>query len=420
MESDVITLQDVFVAKPPDEDDAQRARQARQPAQPARVHRPEAAVPREDGRERRHPAADVLRGQHGLPAELRSGELRRVRVSRRASRAPRRRRLRRSRRPGRGRRLAEPARRRHERLPDRARHRRRSGRQDGGPADADRERQPGRRPPRREPRRREERRDRDRPLALDGRREARGRPRRRPRVPAHEGRRPTSVAVVGVRLEGGAADAVHGSRPPRRTTLCARSRSTPSNGTALYDALQLSSYARCAAQLGRARVVVLLTDGKDVSSQTSLNDALATAHDSRHARLPDRDRRRQRDRPRRSSRWRARRAAASSRPPSSATPERRSTRRSRASSSAPGASSTSPPPGRASSSTCGSSLEPGRRGLDRRRAFPATPVRGRRPAAALPRAALLAARRAAADACSSPSSCSPRAGSCSPRPRARG
>ncbi len=51
------------------------------------------------------------------------------------------------------------------------------------------------------------------------------------------------------------------------------------NGTALYDALQLSS-SSLRTQLGRARVVVLLTDGKDVSSQTSLKDALATAHDT--------------------------------------------------------------------------------------------------------------------------------------------
>jgi tight adherence protein B len=52
-----------------------------------------------------------------------------------------------------------------------------------------------------------------------------------------------------------------------------------SNGTALYDALQLSA-ASLRSQTGRARVVVLLTDGKDVSSQASLAEALATAHDT--------------------------------------------------------------------------------------------------------------------------------------------
>jgi tight adherence protein B len=52
-----------------------------------------------------------------------------------------------------------------------------------------------------------------------------------------------------------------------------------SNGTALYDALQLSA-ASLRSQTGRARVVVLLTDGKDVSSQASLTDALATARDT--------------------------------------------------------------------------------------------------------------------------------------------
>jgi tight adherence protein B len=51
------------------------------------------------------------------------------------------------------------------------------------------------------------------------------------------------------------------------------------NGTALYDALQLSA-SSLRHQTGRARVVVLLTDGKDVSSQASLKAALATAHDT--------------------------------------------------------------------------------------------------------------------------------------------
>jgi tight adherence protein B len=51
------------------------------------------------------------------------------------------------------------------------------------------------------------------------------------------------------------------------------------NGTALNDALQLSASA-LRNQTGRAHVVVLLTDGKDVSSKTSLTAALATAHDT--------------------------------------------------------------------------------------------------------------------------------------------
>ena len=51
------------------------------------------------------------------------------------------------------------------------------------------------------------------------------------------------------------------------------------NGTALYDALQLSG-SSLRSQVDRARVVVLLTDGKDVSSQASLKDALTTAHDT--------------------------------------------------------------------------------------------------------------------------------------------
>jgi tight adherence protein B len=49
------------------------------------------------------------------------------------------------------------------------------------------------------------------------------------------------------------------------------------NGTALNDALLLSANA-LRSQDGRARLVVLLTDGKDVSSNASLEDALAAAH----------------------------------------------------------------------------------------------------------------------------------------------
>jgi tight adherence protein B len=49
------------------------------------------------------------------------------------------------------------------------------------------------------------------------------------------------------------------------------------NGTALYDAVQLSA-SSLRNQAGRARVVVLLTDGKDVSSKVPLSDALKTAH----------------------------------------------------------------------------------------------------------------------------------------------
>ena len=48
-------------------------------------------------------------------------------------------------------------------------------------------------------------------------------------------------------------------------------------GTALYDALALSGRMLSAEQ-GRARVVVLLTDGQDVSSNASLPEAMAAAH----------------------------------------------------------------------------------------------------------------------------------------------
>ena len=225
MESDVITLQDVYIAKPPDEDEAQ------EPGKPVNLLNPLACTGLKPqflekmAAERGHAAAVLLRRQLDLPAELRSRELRRVRVSRRAPRLLVAAVLAALVDTGRGGAslslrgidtsgyptvrvtvVAPVA-------------------QVGGPADADRERQPGRRPPRRQPRRDEERRGRDRPLALDGRGEARGRPRRRPRLPAHEGAvRPGLRGRV--RLEGGAADASSPSRPRRPTTRCACSRST--------------------------------------------------------------------------------------------------------------------------------------------------------------------------------------------------
>ena len=57
MESDVITLQDIFIAKPPDEE-AAAARAAA--ARPRSLHRAEAALPREAGGEQRDPAAELL------------------------------------------------------------------------------------------------------------------------------------------------------------------------------------------------------------------------------------------------------------------------------------------------------------------------------------------------------------------------
>ena len=48
------------------------------------------------------------------------------------------------------------------------------------------------------------------------------------------------------------------------------------SGTALYDGLTLSA-RMLSSENGRARVVVLLTDGRDVSSQRSLQDAVAAA-----------------------------------------------------------------------------------------------------------------------------------------------
>ena len=77
MESEVITLQDIFAAKPPDEETA--AGGADEAPLPASVHRPQAAFPRQDGGARSRSAAELLRrGPVQLPVEPGRCELRRV------------------------------------------------------------------------------------------------------------------------------------------------------------------------------------------------------------------------------------------------------------------------------------------------------------------------------------------------------
>ena len=80
MESDVVTLQDIFMARPPDEETAQ-ATHAMRLLGSLNCSGPQAALPREDGGQRRHAAADVLRGRGRLgPApQLHRRELRRRR-----------------------------------------------------------------------------------------------------------------------------------------------------------------------------------------------------------------------------------------------------------------------------------------------------------------------------------------------------
>jgi type IV secretory pathway ATPase VirB11/archaellum biosynthesis ATPase len=297
MESDVITLQDVYIAKPPDEDDASEAgkpvnllNRSRAPA--------EAPVPREDGRERGHPAAVVLRGQHGLPVELRGGELRRVRVSRRASRllvaavfaalvtpvaAGASLSLRGIDTSG---------------YPTVRVTGRRPGREDGGPADPDRERQPGRRTQGDQPRRDQERRDRHRPFALDDRDEARGRSRSRPRLPEHQGA--VGPRLRGrVRLAGGAADRFSSSTD-RRRRRAAHDGLDAEVGHALYDALSLS--ASCCA----SRAAAPASSSCSPTARTS--PAGLAGRRARAATRPARSSTRSRSAatarpPRRSSRW---------------------------------------------------------------------------------------------------------------------
>ena len=82
MESDVITLQDIFLAKPPPED-TPSASVRQTGCSAARLHRPEAAFPREDGGVRRRPALHLLPGRRG-----RTGERRRRRSSEPSSERP--------------------------------------------------------------------------------------------------------------------------------------------------------------------------------------------------------------------------------------------------------------------------------------------------------------------------------------------
>ena len=122
MESDVITLQDLFVAKQPDEDNvATHADVA--PAAAARVHRPEAALPREDGGQRRPPAADLLPGRGARqPPDLLGGALREHRNEAADAHSRLARRLAgRARSGGRGAHAGADHRHRHQRLPDRPR-----------------------------------------------------------------------------------------------------------------------------------------------------------------------------------------------------------------------------------------------------------------------------------------------------------
>ena len=132
MESDVVTLQDIFVAKPPDEDAPARTARA-SCSRRSSCDRAQAALPGEAGRERRRPAGELLRaGRERLPLHRRRSELPELRMRHRRSSS--RRSLRRLpvRRLGERRRRAEG--RRRERVPDRPRHRRHADADRQGPA----------------------------------------------------------------------------------------------------------------------------------------------------------------------------------------------------------------------------------------------------------------------------------------------
>ena len=109
-------------------------------------------------------------------------------------------------------------------------------------------------------------------------------------------------------------------------------------GTALNDAVVLSA-ALLSKEQGRARVVVLLTDGQDVSSKASLAEAVASAHKAGALVYPDLDRRQRQDQAAAAeARQRDRRRLQLGRLEQG--PRRRSTPRSQRSSSGRGGSST--------------------------------------------------------------------------------
>ena len=172
MESDVITLQDIFDARPPDEEHNPSAR-PHTAALAARCNGAEAALPREAVYERRRAAAELLRPDEQRPRRRGRPSGRRASTERSSEAVLPRSRLggghacarrlggERSARQRAGRRLQ--------------RRRLSAPRREGGDADAgregaapERERKADRRPQRREPRRRQERRHRDRHLSIDG------------------------------------------------------------------------------------------------------------------------------------------------------------------------------------------------------------------------------------------------------------
>ena len=113
MESDVITLQDIFLAKPPDEDAAPGNRTANRLLSPLDVHGPEAALPREAGGQRRRAPAELLPATTAtsVPAVVRRTEFGRFAVRRAGRRWSRSSRSCSSRRPARRGRRRGPARR---------------------------------------------------------------------------------------------------------------------------------------------------------------------------------------------------------------------------------------------------------------------------------------------------------------------
>ena len=136
----------------------------------------------------------------------------------------------------------------------------------------------GRRLPRRQPRPGEERHAPLRPLAVDDRP---GDRRTRPRPPASSSARSppatgsplVAVGKKAVQLTGFATN-------PAETDAALRTIEVDKvRGTALYDGILVSTQA-LAADLNPTRVLILLTDGQEVSSDASLEQAIAAAREA--------------------------------------------------------------------------------------------------------------------------------------------
>ena len=134
-------------------------------------------------------------------------------------------------------------------------------------------------PPGRQPRQDPERRPRHRPVAVDGRAVASPTPSPPPAPSSRRKNQEDRIAVVG--FGSTAVDLTGFSSASIDADTALRSLAVDSKeGTALYDAVRLSAQA-LRTEPADARVIIVLTDGRDASSTASLSRAVAAARAAR-------------------------------------------------------------------------------------------------------------------------------------------